>query len=232
MGRQVDVLAVYDGQMNAGCSYGGPARLYRYNPATESFAQVVSYSSYGGFRAGMSWNGKLFLGDVSYDKIGYYDGSSFHHVANLGGSCIWDFEAYDGYLYASAWHGVLLRSNDGLSWNTKLGSAPNSRNMWAIEELNGLLYCGLDSGFSASDAQLWTYDGASTNIIWTLATTNAWEGIHTLATDGTTLYLGVGGDSTYYGSNGTGRVYSYSPVAGVVAISDTMGKGVEVLYIP
>jgi hypothetical protein len=88
-------------------------RLYRYEGDTNSWELVSGCDSlgFGGFRSLYVRNDILHIGDLDGDKLGHYDGNEFTFDTDLEGSCIWDFEAYDSNLYASAY----IRKNTQVS---------------------------------------------------------------------------------------------------------------------
>jgi PKD repeat protein len=220
MDNQVASLSVYQGNLYAGTSWNG-GNLYRYDGGTSW--TVGSIAGWSGIRATYEWSdGDLHLGDIGYDKLGRYDGSSFYYDVNLYGSCIYDFESYGGYLYASAYQGALHRSSDGINWVTTLGYYDG--NMWELETYNDLLHMSYNNG------QLRASDGTT---LGTLVYT-APDGIISMTADESNLYFGTGGEAgAYYGSelSGTASVYKYDgTTVSLISGVDEMVTGVQVLY--
>lgn len=223
--HQVSSLVEYAGNLYAGTSWAG-GRLYRYDGPNQCQRVLdIQESSlntwWGGFRSAYVWtDGWLYLGDIGMDYIGRFDGTTFSTVANLSGSCIYDFESYNGNLYASAWQGRLHESPDGLNWYPVLDY--HDGNMWEIEVFQNYLYMGLDSG------GLERYNGAMNETIWT-----APDSIISMIADDDQLYIGTGGEAGYHGdTTGISRVYKYDGTGTPELISNTMGTGVQVLYMP
>ena len=226
--RQVSSLVVWNGELYAGTTY--PANLYRYNPVNESWDLVLSDALPNGIRAMYVWerDNALYLGDYNSDTIGRYDGTNYTIVAEFGRSCIWDFQSYGEYLYASAWLGYLYRSFDGFNWEPALIN-PEERNIWALEEFQGYLYLGMDwTGSGAPEAQLWRYNGSTGELVLSIPVNSSHQGIISMATDGLYLYLGLGGEEGYYESYGAGKVYRYDGTNAEL-ISGVMGEGVQCL---
>jgi|GEM_PF-1195747 len=226
MEDQVCDLVVYNDKLYAGTAWNG-GRLYKYTPGTTvgpvTDWTLITTSGWNGVRAAYVWGDTLYLGDIQYDKFGHYTeamGTSFTYDQSLSGSCIYDFEYYNGYLYASAWNGRLHRSTDGTSWSVAIGY--NDGNLWELERFGNYLYMGQDSG------QLKRYDGTNATTEWT-----APDGIISMTTDRAhPLFFGIGGEAgAYYGTSGTGKVYSYNGTGTPELISATMGTGVQVLYL-
>ncbi|HIE43654.1 MAG TPA: hypothetical protein EYP78_02515, partial [Candidatus Omnitrophica bacterium] len=236
MEEQVDVLIVYHDKLYAGTSWG-PARLYRYD-GNSTWTIVVdcsidpSCNTWSGFRSAYVWEDRLYLGDIGWDKIGYYDGTSFMQVFPVPdefiGSCIWNFVSFNGILYAGAFSGTLYRSIDGINWNNFWHDL-DSRDLFALQKFQGDLYIGTDQ--HNTQAELLKYDGVSFTSVWQKSVTNYHEGILSLASDGDDLYIGMGGDAKYYREEGIGQVYRYDG-SQVQLISGMLGKGIQVLYIP
>ena len=233
MDNMTNSLEVYKGDLYAGTSWNH-ARLYRYNPTDENWTKVVDYSGWSGIRSMYVWDkdNVLYLGDHGMDYIGRYNGTAFVEVANLGGSCIWDFASYNETLYASAYMGRIHNSSDGINWIVDLDWGLD-RNIWEMEVFQDYLYYGTDWMYMGDqEAQLWKYDGSTRTKVWNTSVSNYCEGIISMATDGNLLFIGMGGEPTYFwGYNGTGEVYSYDGTNDPQLISSTtMGTGVQVLY--
>lgn len=151
--KQVSCLVVYKNSLYAGTA-GERGRLYRYIE-TSGWIMVVDYQGWKGIRSAYVWekDNLLYLGDYEYDKIGRYDETTFEDLVDLDGSCIWNFESYNGHLYASAYEGSLYVSDDGINWSQVYKNADN-RNIWALETFRGNLYLGMDyNGYGTEEAQ-------------------------------------------------------------------------------
>ncbi|NVM56705.1 MAG: hypothetical protein HWN51_01100, partial [Desulfobacterales bacterium] len=229
MDAQVSSLVVWNGELYAGTVPG--ARLLRYNSLTDTWTEVLAGALPVGIRTMYVWeqDNALYLGDFDSDLIGRYDGVTYQIVSAFAlGVCISDFQSYDGDLYASAGLGFLYRSPDGFNWEVEDQFDPD-RNIWSLEVFKGYLYLGMDwIGIGAPEAQLWMYNGTLEELVWFAPVTNPGEGIISMTTNGSVLFIGLGGEEGYYGSTGIGQVYSYDGVE-VQLISDVMGEGVQVL---
>jgi hypothetical protein len=106
--NQVSSLAVYKGKLYIGTAWQG-GRLYRYDGPNNCVRVVdhVDPGGWSGFRSLYVWEDYLYLGDIGWDIIGRYDGNRFEHLEHLGGSCIYDFDFLNDYLYAGAFEGRL-----------------------------------------------------------------------------------------------------------------------------
>ena len=238
MDQMVNVLEVYQGDLYAGTSWNG-ARLYRYN-SPGNWTKVVDYSGashatmWAGIRAAYVWDndGLLYLGDIGYDRIGSFDGTTFTHIVYLGGSCIWDFEEYEEELYASAWIGRVYKTTDGVNWTELFDVDAEHRYVWEMQSYQGLLYYGKDwQGIGTAETRLFSYDGATSTQIWSTAVDEDSEGIISMAYGDSTLIFGTGVEPTYYACGGVGPGYVYSYDGSTVSlISGPLGSGVEVLY--
>jgi len=219
--NQVSCLVVYKGKLYIGTSWNG-GRLYRYDGPGRCVL-VVDHRDPGnwrGFRSAYVWGDYLYLGDISYDIIGRYDGTKFEHIVHLGGSCIYDFVLYSNNLYAGAWYGSLYRSLNGTTWEKVTATGLEGSHLWELEVFKYRLFMGFDSG------KLQSFDGRNVQTVWTAPTS-----IISMVTDGTQLYLGTGGEAGYRSStSGEGRVYVYNGKS-VTSISDRLGVGVQVLYL-
>jgi len=219
MDDQVSSLVVFRDKLYAGTAWGS-GRLYRYE-SENNWTRVVDYTGWSGMRTAYVWNDTLYLGDIGFDQIGRYNGTTFQHIMNLGGSCIYDFELYGGYLYACAYLGTVYRSSNGDTWNTVLGSQGN--NMWELETFEGYLYMGMNSG------ELQRFNGATKEVFWT-----APDDIISMVAYEDQLFIGTGGESgaVYESStNGIGKVYCYDETH-ILAISNVLSTGgVQVLYV-
>jgi len=228
--QAVTSLVVWNGNLYAGTSWNG-MKLYRYD-GENNWTEVLDLG-YTGIWCMQVWDGILYLGDYNSDTIWRYDGVTAQLALDEGRGCIWDFENYNGNLYASAWRGYLYKSGDGINWNV-YSTYPydiGEKNIWDIEEFRGYLYAGTDAGYYGYNANLYRYDGISSTpaSIWTTPVNYSHEGILSMETDGTYLYIGMGGDVAHYNSSGIGKVYRYDG-ANIESISGTMGSGVQVLY--
>lgn len=224
MDHDVCSLAVYQGHLYAGTAWNG-MKLYRYEGDT-SWTQVIDSVVWSGTRSLYVSHDYLLMGDIGWDWIGHWDGSTFHQdQPTTTGCCIYDFEDYGDYVYAGAYTGRLWRSTDAIHWSVVLGNYDG--NMWELEEFQDKLYMSYNNG------ELRTYDGTGSlrgELVY-----SALDGIISMTTDGDYLYFGTGGDAVGHGpeSNGTASVYRYDGTD-VVLISgeDEMVTGVQVLYTP
>lgn len=235
---EVHTLTVYGDSLYAGLGWMmyGDAYLYRYDdPGWTLVGQQED--DWDGIRAAHVWDGYIYLGDIHYDRLGRYDVTSgFDYITNRSGSCIWDIQDYyhdgDDHLYASAWKGRLHRTEDGTTWQTVSSYDFYQRNFWEMELYDGHMYIGTDAGISnPMSARLLRWDGSAPTVnVWSIYVNNSYQGIISMATDGTYLYLGMGADITYFESTaGTGRVYRFDGT-NVDLISGNMGRGIQVLY--
>lgn len=216
MDNQVSSLVVFRGELYAGTAWGS-GKLYRYNEEN-NWTLVIDYPDWDGIRSTYVWNDLLYLGDIAYDKIGRYDGTTFEYVAYLGGSCIYDFEVYGDNLYAAAWKGRLYGSTDGDIWNLIIDSQDD--HMWELETFQDYLYMGMNSG------QLQRFNGETKDVIWT-----APDSIISMVTYRDLLYIGTGGEAGYSErTTGDARVYQYDGTS-IQVISDVLGQGIQVLYV-
>lgn len=225
---QVSSLAVYQGNLYAGTAWNG-MRLYRYTPGTSNcgtpnWTREVDYTAWSGTRALHVSQSYLLMGDIGWDRIGHWDGSTFHpDQTQTTGSCIYDFEDYGDSVYAAAYCGRMWQSSDIVHWSLVPGCEDYyDGNMWELETFQDLLYFGYDDG------ELWE-SGHFGPCIYT-----APDGIISMETDGVNLYFGTGGEAgALYGSESTGiaTVYKYDGTD-VTPISheDEFGTGVQVLY--
>ena len=229
MDHQVCSLAVYQGDLYAGTAWNG-MRLYRYTPGTtvgpvNDWTLVVDYTSWHGTRALHVSHGYLLMGDLGYDLMGHWDGSTFTpDEEGWTGSCIWDYENYGDYVYASAYSGRLWQSSDGINWNVILDYyEPDYPDMWELETFKDSLYMSYDNG------ELRSTDGTDLRGVLVY---NAPDAIISMENDGDNLYFGTGGEAGYeYETTGIANVYKYNG-ANVELISeeDEFGAGVQVLY--
>jgi len=226
----VCALVVYQGELYAGTAWGG-MRLYKYTPGTTNcgipdWTRVVDYSDWSGTRCLYISHGYLLMGDIHYDRFGRWDGSNFYADLDSSGSCIYDYQDYGGYVYASAYGGRMWRSPDGINWELALDYTDEEENMWALEVFQGSLYMSYNNG------ELRATDG--TDLRGTLKYT-APDGIISMATDngGHNLYFGTGGNAIDYGgeSEGTANIYHYDGTnVELICEEDEFGAGVQVLY--
>jgi hypothetical protein len=234
---QVTFLIMYKGELYAGTAT--PARLYKYNPATSSWSKVLEYAPWFGFRSAYIWGDWLYLGEWYWDRFARWNGITFQEFQpNYWGSCVYNFEEYEGALYAGTYIGRIYKiTAEPPAAIAIWGPEPNYRYAWTLKSFKGYLYIGFDAG-SAGVAPLYRYDGTWFIQVWSYvtATTNAHEGIISMANDGTYLYVGVGaqavGYPTYMSGVGTGRVYRTLDGTTYELISSTLGTGVQVLYVP
>lgn len=228
--QQVSSLVVYNGELYAGTSWGA-GRLYECD-GTFDWSRAVDHrypGGWSGFRSAYVWtDGWLYLGDIGWDIIGRYNGTSFQHITHLGGSCIWDFASHDGALYASAYYGRLFRSSDGVNWDEVIDWGLGAH-MWELEVLGDSLYMALGDGRLQRYAG--TYDGVTIiEEIWREPDSNGI--ISMVAGPQNKLFLGVGGEAGYSSSmTGNGRVYSYDGKKAPQRVgTQELGTGVQVLY--
>jgi len=225
--KQVSCLVVYKGCLYAGTS-GNSARLYKYN-SPGNWTIAVDYAGWEGFRSAYVWakDDRLYLGDFGYDRISRFDGTAFEDLVNLGGSCIWSFESYNGRLYASAYEGGLYASDDGANWELVYGNT-DSRNIWALETFQGNLYLGMDyNGEGTKEAELWKYNGASMELVWTKKVDNKCEGALSLMTYDDILFIGFGGESGYHQAEGNGMIFEYNGTT-VKESKGNFSRGIQV----
>jgi hypothetical protein len=150
-------LAVYEGSLYAGTR---PAGLYRYDSSANRWLRVdVSLSDMLGVVALKAWTdprtgqSRLFMGDVYHDMILSYDGQEIDkELAILApvGSCIWDLQDFNGYLYACSYHGrIYVRLPERVPgtetmWSLATPLAREYSNAWEMETFQGNLYVGSD----------------------------------------------------------------------------------------
>ena len=230
--NQVSSLAVYQGNLYAGTAWNG-MRLYKYTPGETNcdianWTRVVDYADWDGTRSLCVSHDYLLMGDIVWDYIGHWDGSTFYQdQTEMTGSCIYDFEDYGDKIYAAAYEGRMWQSSDIINWDVVLDYyEPDYPNIWELETFQGLLYMAYNNG------ELRATDG--TDLRGTLKYT-APDGIISMETDGVNLYFGTGGEAgAYYGSEteGIANIYEYdgSEVT-LISHEDEFGAGVQVLYI-
>lgn len=220
-------LAVYQDELYVGTGRGD-FRLYKYTPGTtnsgiKNWTRVIDYYYWNGIRSLYVSHGYLLMGDSLTDRIGLWNGRNFSKVLDGGGSCIYDFEGYDGYVYAAAYNGRLWQSSNAINWSVVLGYY--DRNMWELEKFQNELYMSYDNG------ELRAYNGTG-NLRGRLVYT-APDGIISMAIDGGYLYFGTGGDAVGYGSerSGIANVYRYDGInVELISRHDEFGEGTQVLY--
>jgi len=222
--NQVSSLVVYQDSLYAGTAWKG-MRLYKYTTGTTNWTKVVDYTAWSGTRALAVSHGSVLMGDILYDRIGRWDGSTFHPDQTLpNGSCIYDFEEYSDYVYGSAYLGKMWRSTDGIHWSLAPGfQASYDGSMWEVETFNGSLYMTYGNGELRASA---VPDRGT--LIYT-----ATDGIISMETDGANLYFGTGGEAgALYGSEtaGIANIYSYDGTnVQLISGQDQFGGGVQVL---
>jgi len=229
MDHAVISLAVYKGELYAGTGRGA-FRLYKYTPGTtncgiQDWTRVIDYEEWDGVRSLYVSHGYLLMGDTFYDRIGRWDGNNFYRDLDDGGSCIYDFQDFRGYVYAAAYDGRLWKSPDAINWDVALGYYDG--NMWELEIFQDELFMAYNNG----ELRAWNGIGdLRGRLVYT-----APDGIISMATDGNYLYFGTGGDAVGYGAERTGiaNVYRYDGTSPPVPISseDQMGEGIQVLYV-
>lgn len=219
MDDQVSSLAVYQGNLYAGTAWNG-MKLYKYDGGT-TWIQVISPVVWNGTRSLYVSRGYLFMGDTYWDYIGHWDGSIFYMDQTAStGSCIYDFADYGDYIYAAAYGGRMWRSSDGVSWSQVLSGY--GAHMWELEIFQDLFYMAYDNG----ELRASNVPDRGTLVF------QAPDGIISMETDGNYLYFGTGGETGYDGeTSGISKIYSYDGDQ-VQSISDTLGEGIQVLYIP
>ncbi len=239
--NRVCVLVEFNGDLYAGTGLGS-ARLYRYDPGTESWTLVIDYSPWEGVRSAHVWGDWLYIGDWLYDKFARWDGTTFEDLGDYGGSCIYNLEAYGEYLYGSAYVGAIYRLTYSPSSVTRIWYIPDSRFAWALDEFQDRLYIGVDwTGSGAQQGQLWRYNrhDDTREIAWFVPVSNTYEGIISLTSDGDfILYIGVGGQVLGYPTDltgaGTGQVWTYDGFNYTKISTDgSLGTGAQtLLYSP
>lgn len=221
--NQVSSLAVYKGNLYAGTAWNG-MKLYRYEGDT-SWKQVIDPVIWYGTRALHASHGYLLMGDIEWDYIGRWDGSIFTPCQTEKiGSCIYDFEDYGEYVYASGYEGVMWQSPDGINWRIVLDYDYYKGNMWELETFQDFLYMAYANG----ELRASNVPDRGTLIY------KAPDGIISMKTDGVNLYFGTGGEAgARYGSKteGIANVYRYDGnEVTLISDEDKFGGGVQVLY--
>jgi len=198
-------------------------KLYRYEGGT-TWTQVIGSVVWSGTRALYVSRDYLLMGDIGYDRFGRWDGSNFYADLDGGGSCIYDYQDYGDYVYASAYVGRLWRSTDAIVWSVVLDYYDG--NMWELEEFQSKLYMSYHNG------ELRAYDGTGDlrgDLVYT-----APDGIISMTTDSRYLYFGTGGEAgSLYDSEtwGTASVYRWDgDEETLISDEDEMVTGVQVLY--
>jgi len=236
--NQVTFLIVYKGELYAGTAT--PARLYKYNPVTTSWSKVLEYGSWYGFRSAYVWGDWLYLGEWYWDRFARWNGKEFQEFQpEYRGSCIYNIEEYGDYLFAGAYGGTIYKLTYEPPTAIHIWNPPHRQYAWSLKSFKNKLYIGFDAGTTGL-APLYEYDGnlekVSDEPVWNYktTTTNPHEGIISMVTDGTYLYLGVGGEAigypTYMSGEGSGHVYKYDGTSPPVLISETLGTGIQTLY--
>lgn len=232
--NQVTFLIVYKGELYAGTAT--PARLYKYNPTTTSWTKVLDEDvvPWFGFRSAYVWGDWLYLGEWYWDRFARWNGIDFQEFQpSYVGSCIYNFEEYRGNLYAGAYQGRIYKVTYELPIATPIWREPNYYYALTLKEFKGDLYIGFDRGY------LYKYNGENfIPLTWPYipATDNPHEGVISMATTGTHLYVGVGGEAVGYpgfmSGEGIGRVYVTSNGKDFDLISEkiNMGTGAQTLY--
>jgi len=242
MDHAVISLAVYKGNLYAGTGRGA-FRLYKYTPGEtdcgiQNWTRVVNTSWDGVRSLYVSYNSSqylLLMGDAYYDRIAHWDGENFtEDRTNNDGSCIYDFADFGDYVYASAYAGRLFKSSDRKNWQVQLGYYDGP--MWELERVQDKLYMAYDSG----ELRWWNGSGSArgTQIDVDPSTAGinpAPDGIISMATDGSNLYFGTGGDAIGYPYTigGIANIYKYDGTSTeLISDHDQFGEGVQVLYSP
>ena len=229
--NQVSSLVAYQGSLYAGTAWKG-MRLYKYTPSTSNrgianWTREVNYTAWSGTRCLDVSHGYILMGDIYWDRIGHWDGLTFHpDQIQATGSCIYDFEEYGGYVYGAAYLGRMWRSPDGIHWNLTPGFEGSYDGcMWQVETFNGSLYMTYANGelrvSNVPDRGMLKY--------------TAPYGIISMETDGANLYFGTGGEAgALYGSEtaGIANIYSYDGTnVQLISGQDQFGAGVQVLVV-
>jgi len=223
--NQVSSLAVYKGDLYAGTAWNG-MNLYKYTPGTTNcdipnWTRVVNYTDWSGTRTLYIYHDYLLMGDIGWDRIGRWDGSTFYTDQTLQtGSCIYDFEDYGDYVYAAAYEGRMWQSSDGTNWSPLLSYYDG--HMWELETFQNLLFMGYDNGeLRASNVP----DRGT--LIYT-----AEDGIISMETDGNYLYFGTGGEAGYNGeTTGISEIYRYDGRdVELISNEEIVGTGIQCLY--
>lgn len=235
--QQVCELVEFNGDLYAGTAVGS-ARLYRYDPATESWSLMIDHTSWDGTRAAFVWGDWLYIGDWYNDRFARWNGVTFEDLGNFGGSCIYDLEAYGDFLYGGAYIGAMYRVTYSPSSIARIWYIPDSRYVWALDEFQDRLYIGVDwIGSGAADGQLWKYNRHTDTreLAWSLPVSNSHEGVISLTSDGDfTLYMGIGGQAVGYpyslSGAGTGQVWAFDGSNYTKISTDgSLGTGVQTL---
>jgi hypothetical protein len=223
-------LIEYKGDLYAGTK---PVNLYRYD-GEDDWTKIGSTLNWDGIKCLYDWDGVLYLGDSYHDLIAHYAPPTIPtltYIYGSGGSCIWDFQLYHDRLYASAYSGVIYRSeeDDGSSWDewTDLGSD----NVWELEEYQ-------DKLFIAAGYELYYYEaedegpGAS---IWEIPSEYRQYGeeIISMLSTGDYLCIGTGSEFSWsYSYYSTGKTYVYDGVGDPEDISDGLNtSGIQCLLM-
>jgi hypothetical protein len=226
--HNVNALVVYRGELYAGTSLNG-MRVYRYKGGKD-WELVVDEQWYPwgmgwyGTRSMAVFKGNLIIGDTFWDLIGLWDGREFHRVQPYEtGSCIYDFEEFQGRLYGSAYKGRIWVSQDGWNWNI-IGDYYDG-NLWEMEVYRGQLY----KGYQCGELRRWSGEGdIRGQLVY-----QAPAPIISMATDGMFLYFGTGGDASGFGESrdGIANIYRYDGrEVKLISEWDQFGSGVQVLY--
>jgi len=235
LSNETAFLVVYDGNLYAGTA--GDGRLYRYDGGTTWTLAIDLEIGYG-LRSAFVYGDMLLFAEIMQQAFYHTtDGVTYTEDVNPFVNCegIYDYEVYDGYLYAAAGLEVdLYRSSDGTTWSpvipigypnpTTPGYEDTMRN-WELETFNEYLYMSIDNGTLA----IW--DGSSHSNVWVTPDEQSIISMD-CSFDCSRLYLGVGGEAgaAFWSiEDGTGRVYSFDGTT-FELISGDMGTGVQVLY--
>jgi hypothetical protein len=232
MDDEVCSLAVYQGDLYAGTAWNG-MRLYKYtsgvtNCGVPNWTRVVNHTSWDGTKALYVSNDYLLMGDIGWDWIGRWDGMSFHQDQPIQtGSCIYDFEDYNGNVYGAAWAGRMWGSGDAINWNLAISESYGTH-MWELETFRGSLYMSYDNGelrqSNIPDRGTLVYTAPDGIISMTTATEGTSKGKPVEI-----LYFGTGAETS---GDGIANIYRYDGVSSPTLVSgqDEMGGGVQVLY--
>jgi len=210
-------LAVYDGQLYAGIGYGS-AKLYRYDGGT-SWTKVASTLNWAGFRCMYVFNELLYLGDAYDDQFGHFDGTTFTHDSEFYGSCVYDLQYYDGYLYGGAWSGKLYHTSNGSDWS--VDNWNGNYDLLELEAFQNALYI-------SNGNALVKYDGSSHENAPGYSVSDA---IISMVAAEDALYIGTGTEAGPFANSwGNDGIYRYDGTSNQLISSGLdMGSGVQSL---
>lgn len=192
-------LAVFDDKLYAGTS--NSSKLLEYDGTNWDAINVSTVSFGEGIKCLYVWNNHLYMGSKDGDNIGRYDGTNFSWGQDKGGSCIWDFQAYNNEIYASAFFDCFYYSPDGTGegdnlWRTILGIT--ATNLWELEIYQ---YQNYDYLYVGTSENLYRYDGSS--VVQVLNPGDTDEIIAMLSTENFGLVIGTGYEAAGYWAYGS-----------------------------